>query len=274
MNVVADTAVSTGSVFTAVGVAWIPFAVAGLLLIALAAIARVRARARESTSSAEFLLVRGSVLVLIATVVGLLADAAAEGDGVTIIDRPIWSWMVGHRTGFLTSAMRFVSDAGSTLAMGLIAAMVSVLLLLRPATRGNGILVVAVAVGAGAIISIAKPLVGRVRPPVESRLVLETNQSFPSGHALGSAAIIGVIAVMLIPMIAHRRWRIATATAAAVFVLLVGVSRLYLGVHWSTDVAGGWFSGAGWLLLCMTVRTCWRRYPEVWPAARSRVAVR
>jgi membrane-associated phospholipid phosphatase len=250
-------------VITSVGSTWLPYAMAGLALVALAVIARSRARSRESASLAEFLSIRGTVLLLIATMVGLLADAASEGDGVTAVDRPIWSWLVEHRSGTWTSVMEFISNAGSTVAMGLIALLVSVVLLFRAPNRGKGTLVVVVAAGAGAIIRIAKPLVGRVRPPAEFRLVLETNQSFPSGHALASAAIIGVVVVVLVPMIPSGRWRVVAVTAAAVFVLMVGVSRLYLGVHWSTDVLGGWLSGVGWLLLCLTVRTFWRRYPGV-----------
>jgi undecaprenyl-diphosphatase len=78
------------------------------------------------------------------------------------------------------------------------------------------------------------------------------------------------LAIVLIPKLSSRRWRITATAAAVVSVALIGLSRLYLGVHWPTDVAGGWLTGFGWLLLCLTVRTLWRTYPALFPTRRSR----
>jgi undecaprenyl-diphosphatase len=133
----------------------------------------------------------------------------------------------------------------------------------RPARRGEAILVAVVAAGAGLLVSIAKPIVGRVRPPEQYRLVTEANQSFPSGHSVASIAIITVIVVVLVSRISSRGRRTTVIVIGAAFVALIGVSRLYLGVHWPTDVAGGWFTGLGWLLLCLTIRRVWRTYPIV-----------
>ena len=68
------------------------------------------------------------------------------------------------------------------------------------------------------------------------------------------AAIIGALAVLFVPFIGRRWLRYVAVVTAAAFVGVIGLSRLYLGVHWSTDVLGGWLSGGGWLLLCLTVR--------------------
>ncbi len=259
----ANTAVGT------YGVVWLPYAVVGLALIALAITAAIRTRNQESSPLVEFLLIRGTALLLIATLVGLLADAASEGDGVTSIDKPIWSWFIEHRSAGLTPLMIAISTVGDTAVMGLIALAVAGALVFRPAYRGRGILVAVVAAGAGLLVIVTKAVVGRVRPPMEYRLVTETNQSFPSGHALASSAIVGVVAVVLVPLIALRGWRLVAITGAFLFVLLIGLSRLYLAVHWSTDVFGGWLIGLGWLLLCLTARELHRSYPEVRQLVRA-----
>jgi len=92
----------------------------------------------------------------------------------------------------------------------------------------------------------------------------ETNESFPSGHALASAAILGVVLVVLLPL-RGRATRIGVLLGVGLFVVAIGLSRLYLGVHWATDVLGGWVTGLAWLALCLTARQLWRQtrgHPE------------
>lgn len=258
---------------TSLGASWIPYLIAGVLLVVLAVMARLRARTGVAVALSEFLLVRGATLLLIAGMVGLLADAAAEGDGLTAVDRPMWSWFIGHRGAVLTAAAKTVTTVGNTAVMGAVAVVVVVALAWRR-HRGEAALVAVVAAGAALIVVVTKPIVGRLRPPEEFRLVTETNQSFPSGHAVASMAILGVLAIVLIPRLAGHRWRVTATIAVVVFVALIGLSRLYLGVHWPTDVAGGWLTGFGWLLLCLTVRTLWRTYPALFPTWGRRAAAR
>ena len=241
-----------------VGLVWIPYVVAGLCLAALAVFSIYRRRA-GTARLVEFLLIRGTALLVIGVVLAALGDAAAEGDGLTAIDLPVWSWMITHRTDALTRIAVVITTVGSTIAMAVIAAIAVVLLWVR-GRRGDAALVAVVAAGAGLLVVVAKPVVGRVRPPEEYRLVLETNQSFPSGHAVASSAIIGVLCVVFVPWIGRRWLRVVVVLAAVVAVVLIGVSRLYLGVHWATDIIGGWLTGVGWLLLCVSVRDVWTTF--------------
>jgi undecaprenyl-diphosphatase len=101
--------------------------------------------------------------------------------------------------------------------------------------------------------------------------MLETNQSFPSGHALASAAVLGVLALVLIPRRPCRVPRILLVAIAAAAAAMIGLSRLYLGVHWASDVVGGWLIGAMWLAVCLTAaRVAAKRRPTVEPSLDPR----
>lgn len=239
------------------GYVWLPYAAAALVLFGLGAVAAVRWR-KSSPGTAELLFTSGTLLAVLAAIVLGLADGASEGNGLASIDPPVWQWMVDHRTPALTTIAVVVTEVGSTVSMSIIACATIIYLLIRR-RRGDAVLVAVVAAGAGLLVRVGKATVGRERPPVDFRLVTETNESFPSGHALASAAILGVVLVVLLPGVRSRGLRIGIAIGVGVFAVCIGLSRLYLGVHWATDVIGGWITGLAWLALCLTVRQVWRQ---------------
>lgn len=236
------------------GLAWVPYAIAMLGLVVLTLLSSRAQPASTPETLRGWLLIRVGVLAATGVMSVLLADAATENDGLTVADQPIWTWLVHHRTGLLTTVLIGITQVGSTVAMAVLATVVVVGLALRADRRGDGIFVAVVAIGAGVLVAIFKPLIGRLRPPAAFRLVNETNQSFPSGHALASASILGVLAVLFLPQITDRLIRAAVAMAGVLLIALIGFSRMYLGVHWPTDVLGGWLIATGWLVLCLTVR--------------------
>jgi len=239
------------------GYVWLPYATAALLLLGLGGVAAVRWR-HSSPGTAELLITSGALLAVLAGIVLGLADGATESNGLASIDPPVWRWMIDHRTPALTTAAIVVTNVGSTVSMTIIAVAGVIFLLIRH-RRGDAALVAVVAAGAGLLVRFGKATVGRERPPEQFRLVTETNESFPSGHALASAAILGVLVVVFLPAIRSRGWRMAVLVGAVLFVLAIGLSRLYLGVHWATDVIGGWVIGLAWLTLCLTGRQLWRQ---------------
>ena len=235
---------------------WLPYAVAALALLVLGAVAAIRWR-RSAPGTAELLITSGVLLGVLAAIVLGLADGAAESNGLASIDPPVWQWMIDRRTPALTSLAIFVTNIGSTISMTLIASC-SVIFLLVKHRRGDAALVAVVAAGAGLLVRFGKATVGRERPPADFRLVTETNESFPSGHALASAAILGVVLVVFLPSVRSTGARIAICVGVGLFIAAIGLTRLYLGVHWATDVIGGWVTGLAWLALCLTVRQLWR----------------
>jgi membrane-associated phospholipid phosphatase len=183
-------------------------------------------------------------LILVGTVVGTVLRRA----GLTgLVDQPTETFLVTHRTAWLTDAMRLVTDLGAA------AVLVPLILVAglgwrwrrgswRPLALLGG-----AAAGAWAVQVAVKQLVERPRPPAGLALSHATGFAFPSGHATDAAAVYGMLAVLLAR--SGRRAASAAALLAAVGVIaLVGLSRLYLGVHWLTDVVGGVGIGAVWLV--------------------------
>lgn len=93
-----------------------------------------------------------------------------------------------------------------------------------------------------------KYLVGRVRPDLEPHLVVVKTPSFPSGHATNSMIFYLVLSLVLTR---GTRWHRPAAVVAVVLSLLIGLTRVMLGVHWPSDVVGGWAFGALWVLLTL-----------------------
>jgi len=156
------------------------------------------------------------------------------------------------RDGTLTSVARALSWLGSGYVVFALAGLSAfVLLLVRH--RLEALLILIGTFGAAAIENLDKLLVGRPRPPVR-HLELVTSPSFPSGHATQSAAFYGsaLLALLILSPGSGRSRALSRAAAAAAAALLVGgvcVSRVYLGVHYPTDVASGLLLGAVWAAL-------------------------
>jgi undecaprenyl-diphosphatase len=117
----------------------------------------------------------------------------------------------------------------------------------------------AVTTSLGALInSVVKELVGRARPSFDEPLATALGKSFPSGHAMASTICYGALLLAFLPLVAvHLRKLVIAATV--VLVLAIGFTRLALGVHYVTDVVGGFVLGAAWLCAATAAFQVWRR---------------
>lgn len=122
-------------------------------------------------------------------------------------------------------------------------------------------LLVSVSVAGGMLLSHAvKLLVGRPRPDLVPHAVETLTASFPSGHATMSAAVYLTLGALIASLQPTRRGRLHVMAVAALLTVLVGTSRVYLGVHWPSDVLAGWALGTAWALLCLLGAQWLRRH--------------
>ncbi len=189
--------------------------------------------------------------VLAATIgAGELLRLAERPDGSTGFDRSITSWSVDHRASWLTTVARALSTIGSQKVLLPLVAVVAIVLIVRGARTPAGLLIVIWA-GAIELYSLAKNVVDRPRPPMHLWLTSASSSSFPSGHAtqsLSTFAALALVSAAVAPIARRPGLALAAVVAAG-----VGWSRVYLGVHWATDVLAGWLAAACWVALVARV---------------------
>lgn len=193
-----------------------------------------------------------------ALITGLLALAAAAGlyaaftgGGPALADSALLSESIEVRSGGLTQLAVFVTNAGNTSSMAVLAVAVAGWCWYR-GRRADAVLTVVAMAGSAVLFNTLKDVFDRPRPPVADRLVSAGNESLPSGHATMSIVAIGTIVVLT--WAGHSTMtRTVLVVTAVVWVGAVGATRVYLGVHWFSDVVAGWLVGAAWLALCVAV---------------------
>lgn len=122
----------------------------------------------------------------------------------------------------------------------------------------------------GAILDTAvKVAVSRPRPSLKAPVATAFGMSFPSGHAMLSAVIYGAILLVALPLLRSRRAKAVASSAVLVLVLAIGISRLVLGVHYITDVLGGWVLGVAWLAASTAAFSIWKQNLGLRPVAAS-----
>jgi undecaprenyl-diphosphatase len=159
---------------------------------------------------------------------------------------------------WVEAMFRDLTSLGSPVVLALITiAVVGYLWLERK--RGTALFVVLAVVGGAVLETLLKLGFARPRPELVSHLVDVNSFSFPSGHATMATIIYLTLGVLLARVQERRRMKLYLLVVAIFVALLVGVSRVYLGVHWPTDVLAGWCVGAAWALACWLVATWLQR---------------
>jgi undecaprenyl-diphosphatase len=162
--------------------------------------------------------------------------------------------------------MRDLTALGGTAILTLTTFAVAGFFLLR-GKRGT-MLYLLVAVGGGLLLStLAKEFFARPRPDLVPHGSFVHTASFPSGHSMLSAVTYLTLGVLVARALPQRRLKIYVLTLAGLVTVLVGVSRVYLGVHWPSDVLAGWLAGLAWACLCMLGARWLARRGDVEPEA-------
>ena len=152
--------------------------------------------------------------------------------------------------GFVTDLMRGASRLGDGWPRSILALAFIVYLMIRRLARTASYILYTMLGIAALNAWVLKAILTRARPDIVPRLVeVDQSWSLPSGHAANSAAVYGAIALVATVLWWRRRQRRAIWAAAGALVFVIGLSRIWLGVHWPSDVVAGWLVGAGWALL-------------------------
>ena len=194
------------------------------------------------------------VLALMTWAASEIYEAVTERDGLSLLDQPVLDFMVAHRQPWLNTVVGAFTQIGGPIASPIIAIVTVVILSRLWRTWLPVTLMVAGGLGSLTVTIVGKNYIDRVRPPHTFAIApFENSPSFPSGHALNAVVVGGVIAYLLWRRLNGRRGaRIVVLVLAAVYALAMGLSRVYLGHHWLTDVLTGWLIGSAWLALVIT----------------------
>ncbi|CAN5460204.1 hypothetical protein BH10ACI3_BH10ACI3_01520 [soil metagenome] len=182
-----------------------------------------------------------------------LADEVFEGDSIAF-DNAVRAFVHGFATEWLTAVMQFFSFVGSPLVVMSATVLLTVTFLVKKQRRSAVVLDV-VMIGAIALNYILKTYFVRARPIPYFDTPLPSSFSFPSGHALFSACFCGIVAWILLKENANRTVKVIGWTAACLIALFVGLSRIYLGVHYPTDVIAGYLASIVWVAAVVTADT-------------------
>lgn len=161
-------------------------------------------------------------------------------------DRHVYQALLLDRGGAGAGVAALLTDAGGGAFLLPLAALVALVLLLKRRWR-EAALLTGIVVGGRLTIEAQKLLFARARPDVEGHLVAVHSMSFPSAHSGNATITYLAIALCAAPLL-PRRAGLAAIAAALLLALAIGLSRVALGVHWPSDVIGGWTFGLAWTL--------------------------
>lgn len=235
------------------------------------------ARLARGVSAHVVLVITGGIGLLLATGLSLAAggvyDSVSEGDGLAAFDRPILQTAIGLRTANSDRLITWFTHLGGPIGMTIIAAGLTAFMVVRWRSRTPLVLMAIAVAGSLTLTTVGKRVVGRVRPPLSDAVPpFETSPSFPSGHALNSTVIAGLVAYLILRRLESRLARVTTVVLAASWAIAIGISRVFLGHHWLTDVIFGWVLGLAWLSLVITAHRLFltvRRPQESHPHAQA-----
>lgn len=197
------------------------------------------------------------VLIGASWLFGGIAEDVLTGDPLTVIDVRVAYWFHSHATPVLTQWMLVVTNLHGPLAITLLMALA--MLYLAWKRDWYWLVCLSVTVPSGMLLNVLmKYAFHRARPSFDNPLLTISSFSFSSGHVAGSTLFYGVLAAMLISKIDAWRISVTIVLTAMALVMLIALSRVYLGVHYLSDVQGGFAEAIAWLTLCLLgIRTYW-----------------
>jgi membrane-associated phospholipid phosphatase len=162
-----------------------------------------------------------------------------------------------HHHGLVTF-LQIVSNVGNPHTFWVLIAVLTVVLVVRRAGRLALWAAVTMA-GAALLDNVIKTVADRARPHLANPVASAPGKSFPSGHALESFVGVAIILIVVLPLM-RAAWRSVTIAVAIMLLVLIGFARVTLGVHYLSDVIGGWIFAAGWVAATCAGFRVWRKH--------------
>jgi membrane-associated phospholipid phosphatase len=210
-----------------------------------------------------------AILTGSAWIFGWMVEDLAEGD--TKVDTRLADWLHEHASPDLTTFFEAVTRLGNVSTL-LVVVLLTSAVLWRKGWIAELQLLVLAGVGAEIITVGLKHGFQRDRPFFSDPLATESSYSFPSGHASVSLAVYGTLGFIAARHLGSRRAQFAVLAGTTVLVLLIGFSRLYLGVHFLSDVIAGYSLGIAWVALCVVLLQLRLRLKERRQTSRYRAS--
>jgi undecaprenyl-diphosphatase len=194
----------------------------------------------------------GTLVAIVATYVfAEIAGKVREGE-TQVFDETVLRYVETHHSPFLDRAMLEITFLGTGLIVMTIV-LVSGMFLWLTKHKHSALLLIVATAGGMLLNGLLKAGFDRPRPQVFEWAQHTVSSSFPSGHAMSAATVYMTVAYLAARLQRRRLSRILTLLAATIVVVLIAVSRLYLGVHYPSDVAAGITIGIAWAALCMAM---------------------
>ncbi len=189
---------------------------------------------------------------------GAIYEGVASHHGIAQFDEPVLQWALSARTPTSTAIVAAFSNSGGTFWMSIITG-IGITVLCLVWKRWTPVVLMLIAVAGSLAMTVAgKRITERARPPLADAVPpYETSGSFPSGHSLNSIVIAGMFCYLLVSHLTSRLARTVTVVLTVLYVLAMGLSRVFLGHHWLTDVLAAWSLGVAWLTVVITCHRLW-----------------
>ncbi|HTN21716.1 MAG TPA: phosphatase PAP2 family protein [Pelobium sp.] len=193
-----------------------------------------------------------SVIMVVAIICfyGLTKELAE--DKLKVYDDFVIRHIVGFRTPFNTEIMKSVTFIGNLIGYALIIPILTIFFIIRKTWRLS-LEITSVLLLSSGLNVVLKNIIERQRPPEIGRLVFAQFYSFPSGHAMSAVTFYGFIIYLCIILV-KKAWLKYSIISLCIFIsALIGISRIYLGVHYPSDILAGYIGGLAWLMFCILV---------------------
>jgi membrane-associated phospholipid phosphatase len=199
------------------------------------------------------LLPGAAIVAGMATVFAHVYESVIQGDGVADLDHPALAAGKSLRSPVFDLIVTAYAYVGDTVGILILALTATIALTIKRRTWTPTVLIVIAGTGSLLMTIAGKRLIGRTRPDFRDAVPpFDYSASFPSGHSLNSVVIIGIIAYLTVLRFKTTLSRCLAVSVATTFAVTIGLSGVYLGHHWLTDVLAAWTLGAAWLALVIT----------------------